>query len=452
MARTNNRPQAASHLHSNFSYLSLLGFYLLLLAITYALHEGQFTRNVDTLLHDGWVRLQQREAPEDVVVIGIDSASLASIGRWPWSRDLQAAFFQKLASSQVRAAVIDILYVEPDNFPANDVALAKAIAGLPVSILPVLTEGRGSHTDQGVKLPLPVITRDITDLGHIFLPIDADGIVRRVNLMAGFRSAHWPALSLATFNALSADTGGDLSGDDIPGRRLEPSPVNTWVEDREVLIPFYGPARTFTNIPIEDVISGRVDPSALAGKIVFVGTTATGMGDVLPTAVSSIDTPMPGVEIHANIFSALRDGSLITEIDHRLNFIVAAVLLFFILLLYSRLSPLWGLIGAAVFAMIPISLSYFLYAVYNLWYPPLVASVPMLVSYFIWSWHRLDFVSEFLRQESDKLSQEMGSIDNTNNFLLVNFFENAQQHLPITSWHFEAAGQEFSNGEILPPA
>ncbi len=450
MARNSNRPQAASHLQSHFSYLSLLGFYLLLLSITYALHEGQFTRNLDTLLHDGWVRLQQREAPEDVVVIGIDSASLASIGRWPWSRDLQAAFFQKLASLEVRAAVIDILYVEPDNFPANDVALAKAIASLPVSILPVLTEGRGSYTDQAEKLPLPVITRDITDLGHIFLPIDADGIVRRVNLMAGFRSAHWPALSLATFNALSAGTGDELIADNIPGRQLEPSPLNTWVEDREVLIPFYGPARTFVNIPIEDVISGRVDPNALAGKIVFIGTTATGMGDVLPTAVSSIDTPMPGVEIHANIFSALRDGSLITEINHHLNFVVAAVLLFFILLLYSRLSPLWGLIGAGVFAMIPILLSYFLYAVYKLWYPPLVASLPMLVSYFIWSWHRLDFVSEFLRQESDKLSREIGSIDNTNDVLLVNFFENAQQHLPVNSWHFEAAGQEFSNGKAIP--
>jgi len=63
-----------------------------------------------------------------------------------------------------------------------------------------------------------------------------------------------------------------------------------------------------------------------------------------------------------------------------------------------------------------------------------------------WSWHRLDFLSEFLRRETDKLGDEIGGIDNTNNMLLAQFFESAQKHLPLQGWKFTASGEEYSGG------
>lgn len=442
-------PQRAAHLRSDISYLSLLGFYLLLLFLTYALFWGGFTKNLDNnLVHDGWVRLEQRAAPDDIVVVGVDYASLRRLGRWPWNRDLHAAFFKQLAALEVKAAAIDITYVEPDAFPANDQAMAESIGRLPIAALPVMTD----YTDDGVKLPIPELLLPQVHLGHIFQTLDPDGISRRTVLKAGYKEPHWPALALTTYNAIY----GELNEKDIPGNRID-SPTHQdislvdvnelyWKLDYRVLIPFYGPAQTFTNISIHEIINGTVDPALLKDKIVFVGATATGLNDVLPTPVSSLDSPMPGVEIHANIFAALRDGSLVREVDYRLNFVIAAALLFLILLLYSRLSPLWCLVGAAVFSLVPIGISYFLYSVYNLWYPPLVATIPVLISYFLWSWHRLDFVSDFLRQETDKLEEVIGVVDNTDNVLLAKFFENAEKHLPLQSWSFSASGQEFAGG------
>ena len=431
---------------SEISYLSLVGFFLLLLFVAYALFWGGFTQNVDRLLHDSWVRFEQRSAPDDVVIVGIDTGSLQRIGRWPWSRDLQAAFFRRLNEFGVKAVVVDILYVEPDNFPANDAALADAIGELPIAILPVLTEGRGVHTVQAEKLPIPQISARATDLGHIFLPMDADGIVRRINLKAGFKTPHWEALSLAAYNAL----GGELTEDKLPGQRLLTEvDGNTWVEDYQALIPFYGPAKTFTNIGVDEIFAGTINDSMLRDKIVFVGATSTGMLDMLPTAVTSKDTPMPGVEIHANVFSALREGTLVATVDPSVNFVLCAILLLIVLMLYSRLPPIWSLMGTFVGALIPIVLSFVLYRFFNLWYAPLIASVPVLVSYFLWSWHRLDFLSEFLRRETDKLGDEIGGIDNTNNILLAQFFESAQKHLPLEGWKFTASGEEYSGGREL---
>ena len=65
---------------------------------------------------------------------------------------------------------------------------------------------------------------------------------------------------------------------------------------------------------------------ALADKVVFVGMTSTGLGDDQPTPVSALDRPVPGVEVHANIYSALVDDRLKTRINPHLNILVALFL------------------------------------------------------------------------------------------------------------------------------
>ena len=429
---------------STIGYLSLAGFFLLLMAISYGLSEAGFTVNINRLIHDSWVRIHKREAPDDVVIVGIDNESLQRFGRWPWPRDLQASLYRKLAQAGVQAVVIDLLYVEPDNLPSVDKELADAIAELPVTVLPVVTEGLGSVSLENESVPIPAISRVVNSLGHIFIPVDPDGIYRRIGLKAGFGLAHWETMSLAAVNQLD----GNLTDEDLPGNRLSAlAENNTWIQDYDVLIPFYGPPQTFTNISVSAIFDNSLSRDSLRDKVVFVGATATGMLDQFPTPVTSRDLLMPGVEIHASVFAALRDGSLVTEVDKRLNFLVCGVLLILVLLLYSRLSPIWGLTGAGVGALLPVLFSFLLYRFGQLWYPPLVASIPVLISYVLWSWHRLDFLSQFLRGEADKLNEEIGNIDNTNNILLAQFFQSAEKHLPLSSWCFKASGEEFSGGD-----
>jgi len=432
----------------SITILWLSGFLVLLLCLTWLLDWSESTRKVDRLLHDSWVRIHQRQAPDDIVIAAIDTKSLQALGRWPWPRNLQALMFEQLKRKGAAAAVIDILYTEASDSTANDAKLARAIGDMSLSILPVLTEGR-SGTGDGVTLPLPNLSRTVTDLGHIFLPIDDDGIVRRVNLKSGFNRAHWSALSLAAMQAIEPDRQYDE--DHLPGRRLgEPATAHLWVQDHEVYIPFYGTSGTFNRVSAIDLVRGDVPADAIAGKIVFVGLTTTGLGDVVPTPVSALDQPLPGIEIHANIFAGLRDGSLVTRIHPYSNLLVALALLPFMLLVYSRAPPQWSLFGALIGAGAPVVLSFFLYRYGRLWYPPLAASLPILISYLFWSRHRLDFVNRFIEREQSKLEPHIPQRDSRSNNLLAEFFGHANRHLPIQGWRFSAKGETFEGGSGLP--
>ncbi len=432
---------------SGITILSLLGFYALLLLLTWLLNWSGATQKVDLLLHDSWVRLNQATPPESVAIAAIDPASLRELGRWPWSRDIQVLLFEQLAQYGVKAAVVDMLFVEPSNEPGVDERLAEAIGKLPVVILPVLTEGRAGQ-DVREKLPLPVLIRKANQLGHIHLPIDSDGIVRRVFLKGGFNSPHWSALPLAAYAELNAVDDSDRPS--LPGSSIALSHIpNQWEQDNEALIPFYGPRGTIPNFSAADIISGRLTKEALKDKVVFVGITSTGILDVLPTPVSALDQPVPGVEIHANIYAALEDEKLVITLGNRVTFLVALLLLPLMLVVYSQARPQWGLLIAIVGSLLPILLSFILYRYIHSWYPPLAASVPIFVSYILWSWNRLNYLNRFLERETAML-EPISQLDNTDNKLLADFFRNAQKHLPIRSWHFSAKGQQFNSDTPVP--
>ena len=65
------------------------------------------------------------------------------------------------------------------------------------------------------------------------------------------------------------------------------------------LINYRGPVRTYPYYSIADVTQGRFAPGTFRNKIVLVGASATGIGDLRPTPYGGID--FPGVEVHANV-------------------------------------------------------------------------------------------------------------------------------------------------------
>ncbi|MBX2838043.1 MAG: CHASE2 domain-containing protein [Gammaproteobacteria bacterium] len=426
---------------------SLAAFLCLLLLLTWTLIWSSATLKVDRLIHDRWVSLSLREPPSDIVVAGIDPESLSALGRWPWPRNIQALLFERLADMQVKAVVVDLIYTERSDSQANDQKLVDAIERLPMVFLPVLTEGTqgNSFTE---KLPLPQLSRAATDLGHINLPIDSDGIVRRFHLKAGSPSPHWSAMALAALEHIEPNADDILRS--LPGRRSPSATAQmVWQGDYEVHIPFYGPRESFRTLSVLNIINGRVDPEALKDKIVFVGMLSTGLNDIVPSPVSARNQSIPGVEVHANVYAALRDKSLITAIDLRWNLLWGAVLLPLMMLLYSRARMQWLLLLAVGGALLPIFVSFLLYRFSQLWFAPLSVSVPVLVSYLLWSWNRLDFINRFIERETLDMSAQVQRTDYTHNTLLAEFFETASKHLPIKGWRFSAKGEEFSGGEAI---
>jgi len=73
-------------------------------------------------------------------------------------------------------------------------------------------------------------------------------------------------------------------------------------------VHYHGPEATFPAYPVIDFLDNKVDASAVKDKIVIIGTSAKGIGDIRTTPYGP---GFPGVEIRANIIQNLLDDDTI---------------------------------------------------------------------------------------------------------------------------------------------
>lgn len=73
----------------------------------------QIVQSLERTAYDWGVRASSRNPSDKVVVIAIDDASIRSIGRWPWSRDVHAKMAEILASGNVKVVGNLVFFSEP---------------------------------------------------------------------------------------------------------------------------------------------------------------------------------------------------------------------------------------------------------------------------------------------------------------------------------------------------
>src|SRR4030095_2128457 len=139
---------------------------------------------------------------------------------------------------------------------------------------------------------------------------DVDGVVRRCNLIIPYgRSkdlADWDIY--ASLDVQTVRSFLSLPNDQVV---LEFGPVGAYrvvfgdktqvrTDDLgRVYVNYHGPSYTYPHYSMADVIEGKVKRHTFAGKIVLIGATATGIGDLRTPPFGNHD--YPGVEIHANV-------------------------------------------------------------------------------------------------------------------------------------------------------
>lgn len=210
-------------------------------------------------------------APSDqIVIIEIDEASLAEIGRWPWQRSVHSALLDQLELPQVVA--FDIIFSEEAE---GDVVMSEAIAAHQRVVLPTVLDEQS-----GLMIPPVATLLEVSETGFVNISPDRDGVVRFTELA---RSGE------ESFDTAVAATNAPAT--------------------KERII-FRGPAASYTTLSYVDVLNGRVPGSLLNNKIVLIGSTAAGMGDLYQTPYGS----MAGVEIHASTIDSLLSGTFFTEL------------------------------------------------------------------------------------------------------------------------------------------
>jgi adenylate cyclase len=71
---------------------------------------------LDLKIYDALLKSRPgRTASGSIVIVAIDTASLAQYGQWPWPRYLIARLIDKLREMGALSVGVDILFAEPDR-------------------------------------------------------------------------------------------------------------------------------------------------------------------------------------------------------------------------------------------------------------------------------------------------------------------------------------------------
>jgi adenylate cyclase len=221
----------------------------------------------------------------------------------------------------------------------------------------------GGLLPQGAEANLDQLTSalngDFSWTGFFNAPPDADGIVRRATLVLPYGRSKNPD-EWDIYSSLDLMTARAFIGPEAQDMNLVYGPQGI-VEIRfgkallmhpdgrgQMMINYQGPASTFTHYSIVDVLQKKISPDRFRGKIVLVGATATGIGDLRGTPYGGTD--YPGVEIHANIIDNILNQRFL---KHGLRQALADVslILFFgipVGIWMALVSPRWMWSGVAL--------------------------------------------------------------------------------------------------------
>ncbi len=338
----------------------IMAIAILLPALYLQVTDPPFLSNFRNRVFDYYQQWQPREVPKQrpVAILDIDEKSLLELGQWPWPRNYLAALVQN--ASKLGAVVIgfDMVFAEEDRLSPNKIgnsvptltqSTKTELASLPsfdtkfahhmkqsrvvlgISVSPTRSDvnnlglskvatiaslGKDARpflkNFSGLIGNISELDNAASGRGMISLDQDFDGIVRRVPLANVVNNKIVPTLAL---DMLRVATGRNVitqaNDEGLIGFRVAGSFVPT---DRDGRIWIkYSPFDTSHYISAVDVIRGDVDPDKIKGKLLFVGTSATGLKDLRS---SPLQSSLPGVEMHFQLLENILTQSYLFRPDY----------------------------------------------------------------------------------------------------------------------------------------
>lgn len=231
----------------------------------------------------------------------------------------------------------------------GDLPLTRGL--LPPPVLPpaALPAGLGAYATHwnGFGSNIAPLANAAATAGFINAVISArsDGLLRSAPLLAYYggtagENGYYESLGLAVYRLATGADGvfpvlrpAHEKGGPPVIQALQlgqgPQALRVPVSERTgMVVPFLGPGGplggSFHYISAVEILNKELPPEELKGKIVLVGTTAPGLQDLRATPVGA---NFPGVEVHANVISALLDKRFLLLPDYALGYEFAVLTL-----------------------------------------------------------------------------------------------------------------------------
>ena len=342
----------------------------------------------DTRMYDELMRMHQREAPEQIVLIAIDGDSER---RYPDFVDRRPLALARLVDrlNQVKPRVIGAyMYFDPrDPRDKEGLEVLRAALGRHGNTVGKVFVAPNPHrsAEEGLAIAEKV---GFHTLGLQRLGIGDDNVIR-----GSFYAAPLAGALRSSFAMALLQQSGDL----LPIKRREQLTAileSPRVEDTFYAFAFLGPARSVRTISAADVLDGTVHPEAWRDRIVIIGQSEQDHQVNLTTAVSAWAAEDLTVdELEAQAAAALFTGHVFRLMPLWGDAAIVGLLVLGFGVLIARV-PQQHTVWVATGVMAAMVLAYLLAYRLMYWLPPvaLLIAMPSLLG--------LEFARRFSRAAS----------------------------------------------------
>jgi len=427
---------------------------------------------LDLKIYDTLLKFRSgRTTSNSIIIVDIDTESLARYGQWPWPRYRIAKLLDKLREMGALSVGIDILFAEPDRSSLSNIQKSISadfnytinLSGIPhqyvdndMLLAEALRKGPfvlgfqflfGEKIEKNCTLhPVNILLRkkhDIPDsvkslfrpssVDCIFQPLaeaatasgfmniitDQDGIIRRVPLIMEYGDRFYANLSLAVLLSAAKPEQTVLTIGQAGTESLSYDGIEIPLESKACfLIPFQNKEGTYRHISASDILTGRMETPDIQGRIVLIGATAPGLMDMRATPTHPA---MPGVEVHANIIDSIVHGDFIVRPINAVAYEIIAIVFFGLLstFLFARLKAIQNLIFLFIFMVATVVLTVYLFrnGIYvSALYPMLAYALNFSLLSFLDFWIEESTVREKIRLQlatQDAMLETIANITET---------------------------------------
>jgi adenylate cyclase len=354
----------------------------------------------------------REQTARPVVIVDIDEASLKEIGQWPWPRTIVGDLVTHLRADGALVIGFDVIFAEPDRMspavaaksfrgldtdsrdklaalPSNDTLFAEAIkkaGGVIVGQTAAahaapLVDGKAPPqagfavlgpdprwrlvTFPGLLRNIPEIEQAAAGRGLFSIDPESDGIVRRVPVVMEAQGELAPSLTMEMLRVVSRASAILIRTDKAGVRAVAIPGLEVPTDGRGQFWVYFNKRDPARFVSAADVLNGRVAADRFRGRLVLIGTSATGLLDTKTTPVAP---DMPGVEVHAQILENVLTKSLLAAPGYALGGeIIAAIILGLAIIIVAPMLPA-GIVAALGGVLIAglIAISWYFFVAHHL--------------------------------------------------------------------------------------
>jgi diguanylate cyclase (GGDEF)-like protein len=371
-----------------------------------------------------------KKVDKNIVIVSVDERSyeylLEKYGEWPISRNIYADVIKYLEKQNPAVVAFDLMFVKSIKSSNNaDLNLAQSITKNDNVYTAINFDDQLSDLRKPADLPnnlkvdlknesnidlkkwlsftncrtiIPQILNTTSNIGHINLFRDNDGIAREMATFVSYKDDFYPHLALKvamkylekTENLKQENFVIDKNNNMKIGERV--IPLN---EKGSAILNWYGPSGinssdTFMYVPIWQLEKDMYENSSFIpkdffkDKIVYIGTSATSLYDLksVPT-----DRIFPGVEIHTTFINNLLNNEFIKKTSIPVDITISLIFGLFIgLVVVKSKSTIVSSTITTLSSIIYIIATIYAMLQWNLWIGiilPLVTVVIVFISCYI---------------------------------------------------------------------